>query len=210
MPESQTTERAALLSHLAHDLRGKIGGVMLMLEVTQNELKRCPGMDHAEKDLDAARLSLRGVLRQLERHVMLLRLMDGSWPSSAGEMDLRGLAGELAAEAPPGAVEVHITSSPGTIHADATLLRTVLAELIDNAVKHGAAPVTIEAQADVSGWSIGVRDGGAGIDPARWAEVMSGQPDRRAGLGLRIARCAAATLGGRLERRGQTVSLVVG
>jgi heavy metal sensor kinase len=97
------------------------------------------------------------------------------------------------------------------VHADAAILRQVIINLLDNAIKHtphgGNIRVGILPAAGLN-VAIEVEDGGPGIPPEHRDKVFDrfyrvddgrGREDGGAGLGLAIAKWGAETHGGRLE-----------
>ena len=104
----------------------------------------------------------------------------------------------------------------GVALADPTRLRQILRNLIINAMRHGASPITVEVRDTADGPSVAVVDRGLGIPKAgeprlfepyaRFAE-SEGQPSS-VGLGLYVSERLAHLMGGTLEysrRDGATV-----
>lgn len=96
-------------------------------------------------------------------------------------------------------VRFTVTASPSTVVADVPLMERAVANLLDNAVRHGAPPVEVR----VDGGSVHVRDHGAGIAPEDRERVFARfwrSPEARAregsGLGLSIVRQVARAHGG--------------
>ncbi len=92
-----------------------------------------------------------------------------------------------------------------TVHADPVRLGQCLDNLVDNAVRHGAPPITIGAEADANAIHIHVTDGGAGLPPElgpRLFEMFaSAGPHGATGLGLYLVREIARRHGGEAEYR---------
>ena len=89
------------------------------------------------------------------------------------------------------------------IVTDAEALDRVVGNLVTNALRHGAPPVVIHAQAGQP-FRLTVRDHGTGVDPAFADRLFDrfargGRARGSAGLGLAIARSYAYALGGDLR-----------
>jgi len=107
------------------------------------------------------------------------------------------LVGGLALHVEKGA-NVHIT-------ADGPLLRRALWNLVENAAKYGAPPITLSAVRDGGRVSLAVTDEGPGVAPAEREQVFApfyrGEAARAAGrggigLGLTLAQRVAQVHGG--------------
>ena len=111
--------------------------------------------------------------------------------------------------------EASIVITPG-LHArgDERLLKTAIAELLHNAWAYASADravrIEVDAQQDLNGTTLRIRDHGDGFDPAQAARM--GEPFQRlapdahpegAGLGLAIARRIAERHGGTLRLEGR-------
>ena len=101
-----------------------------------------------------------------------------------------------------------VRGDDGTVLGDGELLRRVVDNLIDNAIKYSArgAPVTVSCMREGADWAIDVTDAGPGVPEAarpRLFERFYRADDARArtdaggaGLGLAIARSVARAHGG--------------
>lgn len=106
-------------------------------------------------------------------------------------------------------VEVDAPSS-GYLEADPALLRRVMDNLLDNAIRHTreGTPVTLSGSPVGGGWNIEVQDHGPGVPPEYHGELFSrfARPDTArshddggAGLGLALSAAIARAHGGTLE-----------
>jgi len=96
------------------------------------------------------------------------------------------------------------------VHADRDRLRQVMTNLVDNALRHGAGDIAMEATVGSSGVTITVRDEGAGFPasfaPRAFDRFARADHSRRidgAGLGLSIVQAI-------VDAHGGTVSVGVG
>jgi two-component system sensor histidine kinase KdpD len=104
-------------------------------------------------------------------------------------------------------IELHVAPNLPPIQAEAALLAQLVANLVDNAQRHGGPgpQVTIEAGPTPGGVYVAVRDRGTGLppgDPRLLFERYSRRGrDGTAGLGLAMCHLIAQAHGGRLEAR---------
>jgi signal transduction histidine kinase len=118
----------------------------------------------------------------------------------------------------PGRLEVVTKRGRWVLRTDEEQVSRVISNLVDNALKHSTATVTISAEQDDGGVRISVEDRGRGIPLEEQGKIFDRfyQVDQSltrlvggAGIGLYICRKAAESLGGRvwLERSDATGSL---
>ncbi len=129
--------------------------------------------------------------------------------------DLRAVASEIIAAFAAAAAERDIKLDMSIDHrafelrADATALRQILSNLVDNAIRHTPAGgrITIFSQPDDSGIAIGVRDTGIGIPPEHLARIFErfyrvdaarSREGGGTGLGLAIVKHLVDAHGGRV------------
>jgi signal transduction histidine kinase len=122
--------------------------------------------------------------------------------------DARAVADEVAAATraarPDARVDVVADADLPAARADARRLRQILANLVENALAHGAEPVAITLSAERGRLTLAVRDTGAGIPTADAERVFD--PGVRldasrpgSGLGLSVSRELARRMGGDLR-----------
>ncbi|MFF4408065.1 ATP-binding protein [Streptomyces sp. NPDC001262] len=175
-------------ANIAHELRTPVAGLVaaagLLPPSRPTELVR----ERAQR------------VRSLMEDVLEVARLDGD--AEQAETDVRAL-GELTrravrAAAAPGQEDVAVTVvRECLVETDARRVERILANLVTNAFRHGAAPVV----AEVDGGVIRVRDGGPGFPE----HLLTRGPQRfrtgsrsGLGLGLTIAAGQARVLGARL------------
>lgn len=99
-------------------------------------------------------------------------------------------------------VVIDLADELPAIWADHDRIRQVLANLLDNAAKYGAPPITVSAHADGGSCHVEVADHGPGVPQGIRADVFApyvrGAATPGAGLGLSICRSIAEAHGGTL------------
>jgi signal transduction histidine kinase len=114
---------------------------------------------------------------------------------------------ELAAEH---GCELSLSGPDSAVLAtDARALRSMLCNLVDNALRYGGrgAAVDVAVEVDTSAWRLRVVDNGPGIPAAHREQVFErfwrgkAEDERGAGLGLAIVREAARSLDGDVDLR---------
>lgn len=122
------------------------------------------------------------------------------------EIDLLGLSAEVASRYP----DVALDGWPVLIRGDRRLLTRLLGNLLDNAHRHGQAPVSVSVGEDGAWAELAVADGGEGISPADATRLF--EPFQRlsgrssgTGLGLSLVRGIARVHGGDVALAAATV-----
>ncbi|MGW8955220.1 HAMP domain-containing sensor histidine kinase [Streptomyces sp. NPDC055709] len=225
--EAVDQHRKELVANVSHELRTPIAALRAVLENVVD------GVSAADPE------TMRTALKQTERLSRLVEtLLDLSrldngvvtlkarrfevWPYLSGVLKEANLAAaQRKLSSGSGShtrkdVHLHLDVSPPelTAHADAERLHQVMANLIDNAVKHSPphGRVTVRARrgAQAESLDLEVQDEGPGIPESEWHKVFErfnrgGVPaphgpgsDGGTGLGLAIARWAVELHGGRI------------
>ena len=171
----------------------------------------------------AARLS-----RVVDDMFMLARADAGNYPVRMTPMYLDEVIDDVVRAARVVASTRNVSIDPTTVPSaaftgDEDLLRRMIVNLIDNAVRHAPAGSTVRVELDQTdnGYAIAVKDQGPGIPPEIRAHIFErffrGDASRRssahdgAGLGLALARWIANAHGGDvvLARSSQSGSTFV-
>jgi signal transduction histidine kinase len=111
----------------------------------------------------------------------------------------------FARQAERAGVDVRVDAEPGlAADVDEVRVEQALANLVDNALRHGAGPVELAARERGAGLELSVRDHGPGFPPDLLAHAFErftrGDARRStagAGLGLAIVETIAVAHGGR-------------
>ncbi|MFJ9039541.1 ATP-binding protein [Streptomyces sp. NPDC102406] len=224
---AQDQQRKELVANVSHELRTPIAGLRAVLENVVD------GVMAADPE------TMRTALKQTERLGRLVEtLLDLSrldngvvplktrrfevWPYLSGVLKEANMAVSQRAGIASGSgthtrtdVHLHLDVSPPelTAHADPERIHQVVANLIDNAVKHSPphGRVTVRARRGFAPESLEleVLDEGPGIPQSEWHRVFErfnrgaagnakGKGDGGTGLGLAIARWAVDLHGGRI------------
>ncbi|MDQ3897972.1 MAG: ATP-binding protein [Actinomycetota bacterium] len=214
--------RRELVANVSHELRTPISALQAVLE------NLVDGVEPADAE------TLRTMLRQVERLGTLVtqlldlsRLESGAVPLRRQSFDLRPLLEDAADETRLRAtdVEVAVTVDPpgATADGDPERVHQVVANLLDNAVRHSPPGGTVQVRASRSraGVTIEVADEGPGISEEERHKVFErfyradsarSSEDGGAGLGLAIARWIVDLHGGDIrveDRRPHGCRMVV-
>ncbi|HEU4368972.1 MAG TPA: ATP-binding protein [Methylomirabilota bacterium] len=195
-----------LLANVSHELRSPLARLRMALALLPREGATEARIAEAERDL--------GELERLIDDVLATARLDATGlPTRLAEVDVRALLAGLAERAQGDPVvagrPVRVTDgSPLGIVADEALLRRALWNLIENAAKYGAPPITLAAGRDGDRVALSVSDEGPGIPPEARERVLDpfqrldaartpgGAVPAGVGLGLTFARRVAEVHGG--------------
>lgn len=203
-------QQRAFMADASHQLRTPVSVVRTAAQVT---------LSRADRTADEYRDSLEIVSRQSQRltkmvdDMFLLAMVDAQGrPLQRAPLYLNEIVDSVARDARPLAIEraIAIGNTPGediASHGDEHLLRQMLWNLIENAVRYSPAGATIALSIHRTGPSVEivVADDGPGIAAIdrerifdRFVRLESAGGGAGAGLGLPIARWIAEAHGGRL------------
>ncbi len=199
----------------AHELRTPLTALRLQLQLAER------ARDEAER-ANAYRTLREGIARavRLVEQLLALARIDPDAPAEqAGPVDLAQLVRSVVDAQRPNAVargvalEARVDGAP-VATGDRAALRTLLDNLVDNALRHaGAGTVVVSAARAGDGAMLEVEDNGPGIPAAERERVFDrfyrgeGAAEGGSGLGLAIVRRIVERHGGGvelLEARGGT------
>lgn len=186
----------------AHELRSPLAILRTRLELAP------PGPLAAEALTDVERI------QALTSDLLLLARLDAGEPACHGEVDLGQVAAEEATRSRPRPeirVELEVAADV-VVRGSAEELRRLVANLVDNAVRHADSTVIVRLARDGGGAVLDVCDDGPGI-PTEHREAIfdrftrldeaRGRDAGGSGLGLAIARDIAVRHGGSLSVVGE-------
>jgi signal transduction histidine kinase len=193
-----------LLANASHELRTPLTRLRLgveRLKATADERVK------ADVERDIAELDT------LIEEILLTSRLDALHGLEAmEEIDLLALAAEEAARYE----DIGITGTPVTVKGDARLLRRVIRNLIDNALRHGKPPVDVTVQPGGSSAQLRVSDHGSGVSAQDGERIfepffrksVQGATDTGTGLGLALVRQIARLHGGDVRLEAESTFVV--
>lgn len=205
-------EKERLMAFVVHDLKNPVNALDLHAQLVLRE----PALPERVRDSAS---QIRAEAQQLNRMIMNLldvsKAGEGKLTAAPSRLDLPAVVAEVVAEldvlARAHDVTIRASLNVEEMNADRDLLRRILANLIENAVRHApsGSEVTVTAVPAPSGTELRVADRGPGV-PAELRERIFDafvQADSDAelhaagsrGLGLTFCKLAARAHGGRIS-----------
>jgi len=202
-------QQRRFISDAAHELRTPLTALKLQLALAER------AEDPAEREKAHATLR-EGIARATHVVEQLLTLARAD-PEAAsvprGPVDLEELVRQVVQSEEAAAVasgmkielDSRLQGAGASVVGDRAALRALLENLLDNAIRHGAGPVTVRIYRDRAQAVIEVEDHGPGIPPAERERVFDrfyrgeAAAEGGTGLGLSIARRIAERHAGRVE-----------
>lgn len=198
--------QASFISNAAHQLRNPIAGILALGEAVKSAPNQQAARTRADDLLRAARHA-----KDLANKLLTLERASAS-PGLAERVEVSVEVAEVAqsfqseATAAGVSLRVDLPGAPVYVLADPVMLREALANLIDNALKHGGAALSQIAVTVALGKThvgITVSDDGIGIPQDDIETVLArfGQrgESQGSGLGLSIAEAVALAQNGKLS-----------
>lgn len=202
--ERSSAKQRTFVSDAAHELRSPLASIKTQLEVARVHPDKTDWHTaSADALVDVERLS------RLVDDLLILARIDEVPQRPLSAVDLAEMADDQVGRY--GSVDVRVTRMgvpSAVVDGDVDGLRRIVANLVDNAVRHAASAVTVDVQADRDGVVLVVADDGPGIAPED-RELVFGRftrlDDARSrdgggtGLGLPIVRELVRAHGGSVE-----------
>ena len=200
-------QQRQFIADAAHELRTPLTALRLQLQLAQR------ATDPAERERALATLG-GGITRATHVVEQLLALARQDPAAQAMEkkpVDLRAIAEEVFEAEKPFAeaegVQLDFSSQPReeTVIGDRAALRTMIENLVDNAIRYGRPPVSIRSYSEDGFAVVEIADRGPGIPAGERERVFDrfyrgeGAGAGGSGLGLAIARRIAQRHGGNVE-----------
>jgi hypothetical protein len=211
----------------SHELRSPL---TLMRSEIEGTLAHRRTPDEYERTLRELETEVEHMSRMADQLLILARADAGALRPALINLDVADFLHESAARWRPVAerqavaIDVDAPDS-GSVSADPDLIRRVIDNLLDNAIRHAPAGTAVEINGvrTGAGWQIDVRDHGRGIPDAargslfeRFARSDGSRPRDvgGAGLGLALSRAIAEAHGGSLglatqQGEGATFRLIL-
>jgi signal transduction histidine kinase len=201
LAEQASRAKSDFLSLVSHELRTPLTSIQLQLERLRRGVTGNVSNEQVQAMDKIARSSAR-LLDLLEALLEFGRIESGRLEVSLGELDLGVLVREVVEELRPRAehkgieLAVRLESEQVVIQSDARLVRLIIVNLLDNAIKYterGAIEVRL-APADTTHVCVQVSDTGPGIEPSLqqlifepFQQLEHVRHKRGAGVGLGLA-----------------------
>jgi signal transduction histidine kinase len=185
----------------SHELRTPLALLKAELEVAR---RRPRSSEELEQVLRSASEEVDRLVRLAEDLLVLASAEEGGLRLREESIDARALLETVAARFATDGRPIEVVATTDTITGDRLRLEQALGNLVDNALRHGAGTVRLEAGAT----TLRVRDDGAGFPPEflprafeRFSRADQARARGAAGLGLAIVDAIARAHGGTASAR---------
>lgn len=204
--EAVFTRERQFVSDASHELRTPLGILKTELELA---LRGSHSQAELEDAIRSAAVETDRVVQLAEDLLVIARADQGQLPVRRTAVDLGGMLDGVRLRFERRATEQQrplLMEAPpqGTVSADRLRLEQALGNMVDNALRHGAGPITIRAIQTPDATELHVTDTGPGISTefASQAFERFTREDRSrghggSGLGLAIVQAIAVAHGGR-------------
>jgi two-component system OmpR family sensor kinase len=196
----------------SHELRAPLA---LMRSELEGSLSRTRTKEEYRQALESIRGEVDHLSRLTDQLLILARADAGALVPAREQVDVTDFLHETGARwesvAEKSGVHIDVAApASGSVDADPRLLRRVMDNLVDNAIRHSpqGSAVTMRAVVANGGWNVEVVDRGPGVPPDHRERLFSrfSRPDHArsqeeggAGLGLALSAAIARAHGGSLD-----------
>ncbi len=210
--QSEVT-RNTLLASLSHDLRTPLAGIIGSASAlrSQGDAMSAGQRAHLLANLEN---EARDMTLMADNILQMARLSQPRWQLATQWESIEDLLGSAVERMrrrwPDARIQWRVSAGLPPVQAEAGLIAQVIANLVDNALRHAGADsqVAIQAGRSRDGVFIAVRDHGPGLPEEdvqrlfhRFERGDGRKPSGGAGLGLAICKSIVQAHGGRIEAR---------
>lgn len=194
-------QKEQLTSFVIHDLKNPVNAVDLHAQLL---LRRGELSARSQKSVQQIRQEMRTLMRLVLNLLDINKADEGSLSAAVDSVDLAALAAdvenEFEAQAESNEVTLAVALETTEVSADIDLLRRVLENLVDNAIRHAPAgsQVRLSSKSEPGAVLLTVTDRGAGIPEELRGRIferfarLDPNADRRSGRGLGLQFCKLA------------------
>ena len=201
-------QKEQLVAFLVHDLKNPVNTIELLATTM---LRDAAGSERSRGAATKIRDEGRSLLRMITTLLDIAKADEGRLTPSRRPIELETLIaeifGEFEAQAQKVDVRLERDISTPVVSADRDLLRRVLENLVENAIRHApeGTAVRVTAQPSDRGIELRVQDAGAGVPVEhrdrvfdRFVQVGGDTTRSNRGLGLAFCKVAVEAHGGRI------------
>ena len=217
--EATSERERRFVADVSHELRAPLALVQSELEVTLNGPRRLAPYRRA---LQEAEREIAGLTQLANDLLLLARADEDRLPLRPERIEPRtildSLARRFAQRAAAEGREIHVECpDDGAVAVDRLRMEQALANLIENALRHGRGDVVLRTRRSSGMLEFGVQDGGAGMPASflpqafeRFTRADAARHGPGAGLGLAIVDLVARAHGGETFIEQDTAHCTVG
>jgi two-component system, OmpR family, sensor kinase len=207
--EAGIARERRFVADASHELRTPLALLRTELELAQ---RRPRSPEELRAALDSAAEEVDRLTRLAEDLLVLARTDEGQLPLRRQEFQVKDLLETVAGRFNQN-VEVGVRDGESIV-GDRLRLEQALGNLVDNARRHGAGTIRLEAERMNDRMELRVRDDGPGFPPEllphafdRFTRGDEARERGGTGLGLAIVAAVATAHGGRAHAAGSTVTI---